>query len=273
MMMVQGQENDSCPHLFEVGVIGGTRGMGRWFSRFFEKEGHSVHVSGSRTGMNVKEMADRCKIIIVSVPISVTTSVIEALGPHMQKDSLLMDLTSLKREPVRSMLASSVSEVIGCHPLFGPQADSVSGQNIVLCPARGERWISWLRDVFIKRGACVVETTPEIHDRMMAVVQGLNHFNTVAMGMALAQSGIALSELNPFSTPAFNAKLKIIEKVFCQNPQLYAEILTMNPEIITIVEKYTNIVTELAGLIHQKNADGMTDLMQTCVEKLVFDKT
>ena len=273
MMMVQRRKKGRFPHLFEIGIIGGTRGMGRWFARFFEKEGYAVHVSGSQTGLSVKEMADRCHVVIVSVPIGVTTSVIEALGPHMQKDSLLMDLTSLKQEPVKTMLASSVSEVIGCHPLFGPWVDSIAGQSVVLCPARGERWIPWLRDVLIKHGAFIAETTPENHDRMMAIIQGLNHFNTVAMGMALAQSGATLSELKPFSTPAFSAKLKIIEKVFRQNPRLYAEILTMNAEISPFIEIYTNIVAELAGFIHQKNADGMTRLMQTCREKLDFHTT
>jgi len=273
MMMVQRQESGRFPHLFEIGIIGGTRGMGKWFARFFEKEGYAVHVSGSQTGLSVKEMADRCHVVIVSVPIGVTTAVIEALGPHMQKDSLLMDLTSLKQESVKTMLAASVSEVIGCHPLFGPRVDSIAGQNIVLCPARGERWIPWLRDVLIKHGAFIAETTPENHDRMMAIVQGLNHFNTVAMGMALAQSGATLSELKAFSTPAFSAKLKIVEKVFWQNPRLYAEILTMNTEISPFVEIYTNIVAELAGFIHQKNADGMTRLMQICREKLDLHTT
>lgn len=273
MMMVQRQENGRFSHLFEIGIIGGTRGMGKWFSRFFEKEGYAVHASGSQTGLNVREMADRCQVVIVSVPIGVTTTVIESLGPHMQKDALLMDLTSLKQEPVRAMLASSVSEVIGCHPLFGPRTDSIAGQNVVLCPARGERWISWLRDVLIKHGALVVETTPGNHDRMMAIVQGLNHFNTVAMGMALAQSGATLSELKPFSTPAFSAKLKIIEKVFSENPRLYAEILTENAEVYPFIEKYAATVADLTDFIHQQNTDGMTNMMNQCREKLDFHKT
>jgi prephenate dehydrogenase len=271
--MVETQKNGQWPHSFEIGIIGGTRGMGGWFSRFFEKEGYRVHVSGSRTGMNATEMADCCQVVIVSVPIGVTSAVINALGPHMKKDALLMDLTSMKQEPVQSMLASSVSEVVGCHPLFGPGVDSMEGQNIVLCPSRGERWIAWIRNIFNKRGALIVETTPEIHDRMMAIVQGLNHFNTVAMGVALAQSDVSLSSLKPFSTPAFNAKLKIIEKVFCENPGLYAEIVVRNPEIFPVVEKYTNIVAELARLIRQNNADGMADLMRQCNEKLDFDKS
>jgi prephenate dehydrogenase len=246
----------------QIGIIGGTRGMGKWFAQFLEQERYNVHISGSKTGMNVKKMADHCEVVIVSVPIGVTNAVIEAVGPHMRKDTLLMDLTSLKQEPVRAMLTSSVSEVIGCHPLFGPKIDSMEGQRIVLCPARGEKWVSWLRNVLEKNGAHVMETTPERHDRMMAIVQGLNHFSTMAMGVALSQSGITLSELKGFSTPAFNAKVKIVEKIFCQNPGLYAEILTMNPDIHPFIDMYAKIVTNLKGVIHRGDSGDMTDLIE-----------
>ncbi|MCX5853175.1 MAG: prephenate dehydrogenase/arogenate dehydrogenase family protein [Deltaproteobacteria bacterium] len=257
--MVERQKNGRCHH---IGIIGGTRGMGEWFARFFEKEGYGVHVSGRKTGMNVKDMAERCDVVVVSVPMGATTAVIEEIGPHMRKDALLMDLTSLKRDPVSAMLTSSVSDVIGCHPLFGPQTGSMEGQHVVLCPARGDRWISWLRTILSKHGAHVVETTPDHHDRMMAIVQGLNHFNTVAMGIALSQSGATLSELSLFSTPAFKAKLKIIEKVFCRNPGLYAEIITMNPDIGPFIEMYARIIAEMKNFIHKQDGEGMTDLIE-----------
>lgn len=262
MIMAARHKKGISSDLFEIGVIGGTRGMGRWFARFFEAEGYTVHVSGSKTGMNPKEMADRCRVVIVSVPIGVTKAVIEDLGPHMGQDALLMDLTSLKQEPVRTMLASSLSDVIGGHPLFGPGVDSIAKQHMVLCPARGEQWIPWLREVLIKKGALVVETTPENHDRMMAIVQGLNHFNTVAMGVALARSGTALSELEPFSTPAFGAKVTIIKKIFCGNPLLYAEILTMNPDIHCFIEVYLQIIADIKYFIHSGDAGGMTELIE-----------
>jgi prephenate dehydrogenase len=251
-----------------IGIIGGMRGMGKWFARFLEKQGFSIHISGRKTGMNVKEMASLCEVVIVSVPIGDTLAVIGDVGPYMRRDSLLMDLTSLKREPVRTMLTSSVSEVIGCHPLFGPEIDSMEGQHVVVCPARGQRWISWLRTVLSKHGAHIVETTPECHDQMMAIVQGLNHFNTVAMGMALSQSGTALSDLKLFSTPAFNAKVKIIEKVFCQNPRLYAEILTMNPDIHPFIEIYAKVVATLKDVIYQDDSGRMTDLIEKAADYL-----
>jgi len=252
----------------EIGIIGGTRGMGRWFARFLEQESCIVHVSGRQTGMSIQEMAGRCRVVVVSVPIGATTSVIHALGPHMSEESLLMDLTSLKEEPVKAMLASSVSEVIGCHPLFGPRIHSIAGKNIVLCPARGDQWLLWLRDIFVRHGAVVTETTPENHDRMMAIVQGLNHFNTATMGMALSRSGVDLAALKPFFTPAFHAKLKIIEKVLHQNPRLYAEIMTMNPGVALFIETYLKNVTELAESVYRKDSDAIADTLRTCTEKL-----
>ncbi|MCX5844802.1 MAG: prephenate dehydrogenase/arogenate dehydrogenase family protein, partial [Deltaproteobacteria bacterium] len=80
----------------QIGIIGGTRGMGGWLARFFEKEGYTVHISGRNRGMAVDEIAETCQVVVVSVPIGVTALVIEKVGPHMRKDALLMDLTSLK---------------------------------------------------------------------------------------------------------------------------------------------------------------------------------
>jgi prephenate dehydrogenase len=246
-----------------IGIIGGTRGMGNWFARFLEGQGYGVLVYGSKMGRNdVTEMADTCQVVIVSVPIGVTAEVIDKMGPHMCKDALLMDLTSLKREPVKAMLEASVSEVIGCHPLFGPQVDTIAGQRVVLCPARGNRWLPWLKDILERNGAFVVETTPEKHDQMMAIVQGLNHFNTIMMGLALSRTGVSMSELIKFTTPAFEKKMEIIEKVFCQNPRLYAEIITMNPEVLRIIESYEKGVAELKNLLYQGSASDITDMIE-----------
>ena len=197
----------------KIGVIGGTRGMGYWFARFLEKEGHAVRVCGrNMSEADIAEMADTCQVVVVSVPMGATGNVIAKVGPHMRAASLLMDLTSLKRDSVKSMLETSASAVIGCHPLFGPRVDSITGQHVVLCPARAGKWLSWLTDIFERNGALVVETTPEKHDQMMAIVQGLNHFNTIMMGLILSEAGVNLSELMKFSTPVFREKMEIMEK-------------------------------------------------------------
>jgi len=237
--------------------------MGHWFARFLEKEGYTVRVCGrNASDADIVEMAEICQVVVVSVPIGVTGKIIARVGPHMREASLLMDLTSLKRESVKAMLETSVSEVIGCHPLFGPRLHSIAGQHVVLCPARTGKWISWLTEVFEKNGAFVLAATPEKHDQMMAIIQGLNHFNTILMGLALQKSGVGLSELMKFSTPAFRAKMGIMEKIFCQNHGLYADILTLNPEIRRHIDAYEENAAQLKELIRRGDAVGIVGMIE-----------
>jgi prephenate dehydrogenase len=251
-----------------IGIIGGVSGIGRWFAAFFEKEGHPVHVSGRDTGLRPAEMAGACPVVIVSVPIGVTQAVIREVGPHMNKDSLLMDLTSLKAGPVRAMLEASASEVIGLHPLFGPGVPSLEGQNIVLCPARGERWIPWVRDTLGKKGATLIEATPERHDEVMAVVQALNHLDTIVMGLAIRRSGIAREVLEAFSTPMFRGKMAMIDKVFF-HPELHTEIITANPHTAGLIGLYGEILERVGRIAIEGNAEDLAALMRPdgCDEK------
>lgn len=246
---------------FPIGIIGGTGGIGRWFARFFEKEGHPVHVSGKSTGKRPAEMAAACPVVIVSVPIGVTVDVIGDVGPHMKKESLLMDLTSLKSKPVEAMLASSASEVIGLHPLFGPGVPSLEGQNIVLCPARGTRWLPRVRDILGKRGAKLIEAAPERHDEIMAVVQALNHLDTIVMGLAVRRSGMAREVLETFSTPIFRGKLEMIDKVF-SHPELHAEIVTANPHAAEMIGSYLQILERVGQIAIKGNAVELAALMR-----------
>ena len=253
---------------FPIGIIGGVSGIGRWFAAFFEKEGHPVHVSGRDTGLRPAEMAGVCPVVIVSVPIGVTEAVIREVGPHMKQESLLMDLTSLKAKPVRAMLEASASEVIGLHPLFGPGVPSLEGQNIVLCPARGSRWLPWVRDTLGEKGATLIETTPERHDEIMAVVQALNHFDTIVMGLAIRKCGIAQEILQNFSTPMFRGKLAMIDKVF-SHPELHTEIIAANPHTAGLIGLYGEILERVGRIAIEGNAADLAALMRPdgCDEK------
>jgi prephenate dehydrogenase len=237
-----------------IGIIGGTGGIGRWVADFFRGEGYPVDISGRRTGLTIPEIAAKCQVVIVSVPIDATSDIIRRVGPQMRRENLLMDLTSLKEEPVAEMLKSSVSEVIGCHPLFGPDVTSLDDQNIALCPGRGEHWLTWLVDLLEKRNARVIKTTPRHHDEMMSVVQVLTHIDTIAMGLALKEMNIDSSELDQFSTPVFRTKRILIEKIFGQNPGLYVEMIMRNRNSRHIIDLYEQVVSELKQMIVKEDA-------------------
>ena len=241
----------------QIGIIGGTGGIGKWFAHFFQKEGYLVHVSGRSTGLDLPALARQCPIIIVSVPIKATVEVIEQVGPLMPEKSLLMDFTSLKEEPVKAMLRSSCCEVIGLHPLFGPEIKALAGHNIVICPARTKKWLPRIKAVFKKSRARIIETTPERHDEWMALVQVLNHLNTITMGLALKRSGSDLKELYPVSTPAFDSKVELLKKIFGPNAGLYTQIIAHNPHSDRIFKDYQRSLSELKKMIVRKDSDGL----------------
>jgi prephenate dehydrogenase len=251
-----------------VGIIGGTRGMGHWFAGLLSKEGCAVHVSGRKTTLQAKEIAKTCDVVVIAVPISATAEVIKLVGPLLTKDKLFMDLTSLKKEPVALMLASSKAEVIGCHPLFGPALKEISGQNIILCPARGTKWLSWLKRVFKKNKLVVLEATPEKHDQMMAIIQALTHLHTISLGMALAATGIPLAEINKFSTPIFQAKLDIIKKVFTESPELYADIITRNPDTGKMLNIYEKTLADISKIIKSGGEIKFKEVLDITAKKL-----
>ena len=244
-----------------IGIAGGTGGIGRWFAGFFQDAGFPVRTAGRASAPDLPAMARESDILIVSVPIDVTPDVIRRVGPHVRGDGLLMDLTSLKTEPVRAMLDATEAEVVGCHPLFGPDVPSIAGQNIVLCPGRGRKWLDWLAGLFRENSARVLETTPEHHDRMMAVVQGLTHLDTVVMGLTLREAGMDPEELERFSTPAFRARLKTIEKVFDGSPGLYAGIIMGNPAIPEMIRRFEKNLRGLKELVTRGDAEALRERM------------
>ena len=247
---------------FAIGIIGGTGGIGKWFASFFAAEGYTVHVTGRSTGMPLPELADRCPVVIVSVPIAATAETIRRVGPHLPAESLLMDFTSLKEEPVREMLKATAAAVIGCHPLFGPDCPSLAGQNVILCPARGEGWLKRIEGIFTKGGARVTVTTPAQHDRMMSLVQGLTHLETILMGLTLRDAGVEASALDAFTTPVFRMKRAIIEKVFGARPELYAGLITGNQNMPEILGIYERSLSDLKSLILAGDAAGIAALIK-----------
>ena len=247
---------------FEIGIIGGNGAMGRWFADFFRANGYTVRIADLGSGITVPELVKTCRVIIVSVPIGVTVQVIEEVGPLMAEDALLMDLTSLKTASMEAMLRHAPAEVVGIHPLFGPDVPAMTGQNMVICPGRGERWMAWIREISEANGARIVEATPEKHDAMMAVIQGLTHVNTILMGLSLQATGIEPVELERFSTPIFRAKTGMIEKVFDQNPRLYAEIITRSPGMEEMLQGYAADLARLSRLIANRDIDGLAALLE-----------
>jgi prephenate dehydrogenase len=218
-----------------VGIIGGTGKMGAFFRKVWEAEGHTVQVSGRNTACTSADLARNNDMVVISVPIRSTVGVIDEIAPLLTGDQILCDLTSLKMRPIEAMLRSS-AEVIGLHPMFGPGVTSLRGQTIIACPVRCRKESEdMVMGAFSRQGARVVSVTPEVHDRMMAVVQGLVHFSTLCMADTMRRSGIDIGDALRCTSPVYRIEMGLIGRLLGQDPDLYADMLIMNPFISPVL--------------------------------------
>lgn len=228
-----------------IAVIGGKGGMGRCMAHLFGDLGHAVMIADLDTQLAPPEAAAAADVVLISVPIDVTLDVIHELGPRVRPDALLMDVTSIKTQPMEAMLASSRASVIGTHPLFGPSVHSLQGQRVVLTPGRGEEWFTWLKAMFHARGLEMMETTPDDHDRTMAVVQVLTHFTTEVLGKTIAALDVPLDKTLAFTSPIYLMELLLVARHFAQSPELYAAIQMSNPQTADVTQAFLDAAEQV----------------------------
>lgn len=234
-----------------VGIIGGKGKMGRLFEPIFSRYAKKVLLSDESSNEEVAKAAD---VLVFTVPIAHTVEVIESLLPVIRKDQLLLDFTSIKEKPCEAMLKSSAS-VIGMHPMFGPSVTSLEGQTVVLCPVRPGEWLEWIVDLLRQEHSNVIQTTPERHDRMMAVVQCLVHFTSLVFSKTMKEEGINPKELFEYASPVYRMQLYIAGRIAGQSAELYRDIQFQNPAFQKTLEHMTESFESMKEAVLKHDGD------------------
>jgi len=257
-------------------IIGGTGGTGSQFARFFKDKGLDLAVWGPSKKVNVaerlgvrfahdvREEIKLCDIVLLSIPIERTVEVIEDLCPGMKPGSLLMDVTSLKTEPMEAMTrcAPPGVEVLGTHPMFGPTMTTIRGQTIILTPAEGrcKRWLPIIKSMLEEDGARVEILSPEEHDEMMAVVQALTHFAYIGIGSTLKALDFDVSRSRRFVSPVYDIMLDFVGRILDQSPELYASI-QKNPKAARVRRVFIEECKNLCQEAESEGLDGFEEMM------------
>jgi prephenate dehydrogenase len=177
-------------------------------------------------------------------------------------EKALMDFCSLKKEVVETMMKYTSAEVVGTHPMFGPYTDSLNGQNIILCPGRGEKWLNWIRGEFQATGAVVSVIDSEKHDKTMAVAQGLTHLLTITTGRVLQKMDMSPMETEKYSTPIFKLKNDLIGRLFAQDPELYATLVGSNTYVHEVVDIFDEAFKEAKDILLSNDHDAKVSYLK-----------
>lgn len=191
------------------------------------------------------ERVAACRTVVLAVNAQHLEEAIASAAPHLGPGSLLVDVCSVKSEPARLMrtLAPEHTDLLGTHPLFGPQTvreQGLAGQTVALCPVRidPQRLDNVRRFLSHALGLRVVPTTPEEHDREMASVQVVTHM--------VGHAAIACDLRDtPLATLAFRRLLAIRRNVEGDSEELFAAIQSANPFAAEIRRKFADAVDEV----------------------------
>ncbi len=260
----------------KIGIIGGTRGLGRTIAWYLKDFDFDVTVTGrdAIVGKQVseelgikysddnKKIVQNSDIVIVSVPISSTEAVIEELAPFMKEGSLMMDVTSVKEGPSKKMqeCLNEGVEFIPTHPVFGPRTTDLKGQIIVLTPIEKGEWYPKVYKFLEDKGMRIVETTAGHHDDMMGIVQVLTHFSYISTASAIEKLKVDIRDTENYESPIYNLMIDTIARIVSQNPYLTYSIQHENKRGEKIRQALFDSMSELKDALTREDEEEFVEI-------------
>lgn len=223
--------------------------MLRHVAPFFKVRIYDPHVDtqslGALYNIDVCEslqQAAEADIVIIAVPVPFIEGVCKELAPLLKAGQLVMDVGSVKVLPAKVMQEHLPADVdlIGLHPLFGPQSGkySIHGLNIAVVNIRGERAAGVSAFLADQLHLNVVECSADEHDQQMAYVQGLTHM------IARVFQNMDVPEIKQ-ETNTFRLLHEMVGLVKNDSDELFKAIQTDNPYVQETKDKFFSAVSAL----------------------------
>ncbi len=266
-----------------IAILGAGK-MGQWFAQFFSEEGFSVTASDknketlSRVGQELevetsasnREAVRSADWILICVPLKAFEDVVKEIGSHVQANQVIMDIGSVKEQPVKVMHSYIRSGVtLGTHPMFGPTVKSIKNQNFVVTPTDAKErefagtFIRWLQE----RQSRVSVLSPGKHDELMSLVLGLSHFVGLVVGDTLVDQK-EFSETLRVTGPSYRQLLALAKNTLGQDPDFYATLQMTLPGLERIEESLCQKSLDLLEIVRGKDAKSFASRMSALQDSM-----
>lgn len=217
------------------GVIGFGR-FGKFFSQILKQIGDVSVYSRRDVSYEAKQMGivqrplqevAQSDYVFFATAISEFQESVKKTLPYLTPKTCILDVCSVKIYPCRVMhqLVLDPIEIIGTHPLFGPDSASegLSGLPFVFCPVRvSKETLQGVKEMFSGLGLKIIFSSPEEHDRQSARSLALVHF----LGRGLEEMGIQKQEI---TTAGYQFLLKMKNNVVHDSWRLFQDMHRYNP--------------------------------------------
>ena len=258
----------------KIAIVGGSGKMGQWFARFLLEDGHEVLITG-RNEDKLREVQKQIDVtvstdiadvrgvdvIVISVPPDAFEPMVRQLAPHTRPEQIIVDVTSVKAEPVAVMHRHiKAGQILGTHPVFGPGARGMAKHNFVLTPTSEQETTlaHRVRDYLQGKGARVTLMAPEEHDELMTVVLGLAHFIAIVAADTLLGDD-RFQQMKGIGGTTYKLLHTLVESVVSEDPELYASLQMSFPGIDEVEGRFLRNAETWAQLVSSRDRDGFAE--------------
>ena len=270
-----------------ITIIGGSGGMGKVFASYFKKHGFIVTLYardkkklteasrelGVNSSTNLEESVKNADIIMISIPIKKTTEMVNKVTPLMKKNALIFDITSLKFSVFKALKDASLRYPINCvslHPMFGPGIKKMENYVIIALKIGGTKNYKEIIDelfaMFESDGLIITHTTPEEHDKRMALTLAVPHMFNILFLNLLRKSGIALNELTRFTGTTFLLQKVFAESIIQREMEMFGEIQMENLQFYEILDLFETLVKNYKEIIQNKRESAFKEVFSNGLE-------
>ncbi len=256
----------------KFGVIGGSSGMGGWWVKFLQENGCEVSFSSKDEHSQYPDnlsLVHAVDIIILATPIAFIAEVLEEIYPELDQ-KLLIDVCSVKQfliekyQKLKKSTPGIALKYLSIHPMFSQSIVSLDGQVFTFTfndkfPEKVEKE---LRTLLLDQNATVLDIDFIAHDKLMGVIQGLNHFNLFVSAKTLARFAPNLELVKDLSSPTYRIFIIFLTRYALQNPRLYADIQMYNRYVRKVIEMFKDEVDHLMQLIEHQDRNGFENYVK-----------
>ena len=190
------------------------------------------------------------ELVINAVTVKYTIPAFEEVIPHLPKDCIISDISSVKTG-LKDFYEQCGHRYVSTHPMFGPtfaNLNQLSHENAIIINEGDYMGRIFFKDLYSRLGLSIYEYSFEEHDKTVAYSLSIPFVSTFVFAAVMKHQDA------PGTT--FKRHMKIAKGVLSEDDYLLQEIL-FNPYTSGQVEQIRTELKKLLGIIERKDEDAM----------------
>jgi len=219
--------------------------------------------------LSVNEGVKDADFIVLATSISIMPKIAEEILKNIKKDTVVIDVASVKGDLVKKLEGILGNHYVGTHPMAGSEKRGVSAARedlykkatcIITPTSKTEpKALKVVMEFWTRLGARIMVLTPDKHDRVVSLISHLPHITAACLVNSIAGEEEAISCVGP--------GFKDSTRIASSPPELWQEICEWNKDqILQSIVKHQRELEDVRVHIERSNWDMLLQKLKNAKE-------